>query len=402
MCRNDISYEWYDSVSEIDKSDWVEIYGCSLLKSYEFFQAMEASVFPNVTYHYLKIYDPGDVLSILPCFSYHLDIVDILVNVSVKKMIKTVRKVFPRFFMLRTFVSGSYASSCEHFIEIKEDTDMEKTVAVRSIISEQLKKMQKTQKASVTMIKEVRDSQLQKVSDTLSEDFFFFSAFPTNFIPVGGLCSPYPVALKKKHRKRFRKYKEKFEQSFTWSLIPDFDEYTKVLTELYLNTLEKSKNKFEILNESFFSNINKYMAEESFLLVVKDLEGKIRLMEIVLEEKEKLIPLYLGIKYMDDDARVLYLNTIFRTIEEAEKRNKTVVEFGQTSYYPKVMSGSFVEDIHYGFYSCKPVVQFMIKHLFRSIFSPMSVPDNVYLDSVKGGIIAKYKKMGYSIMNVKN
>lgn len=44
---------------------------------------------------------------------------------------------------------------------------------------------------------------------------------------------------------------------------------------------------------------------------------------------------------MDDDTKVLYLNTIFRTVEEAEIRGKDLLDFGQTSYYPKVMSGAF-------------------------------------------------------------
>lgn len=38
-------------------------------------------------------------------------------------------------------------------------------------------------------------------------------------------------------------------------------------------------------------------------------------------------------------------------VEEAEIRHKDYVDLGQTSYYPKVLSGAFVEDIYYGFWS---------------------------------------------------
>ena len=34
-------------------------------------------------------------------------------------------------------------------------------------------------------------------------------------------------------------------------------------------------------------------------------------------------------------------------VEEAEIRHKDYVDLGQTSYYPKVLSGAFVEDIYY-------------------------------------------------------
>mgnify|MGYP000900201474 FL=1 len=103
-------------------------------------------------------------------------------------------------------------------------------------------------------------------------------------------------------------------------------------------------------------------------------------MELVLENEEKLIPLYLGIKYKEDDTKVLYLNTIFRTVREAECRGKAYVDLGQTSYYPKTMSGALVENIYYGFWSSKPIARWFINHFLKKIFTLPSIPEHVYLE----------------------
>ena len=75
------------------------------------------------------------------------------------------------------------------------------------------------------------------------------------------------------------------------------------------------------------------------------------------------------------------------------------MEFGQTSYYPKVMSGTFVEDIYYGFSSNKRYIQFLIEHLFEKIFTPTSIPNNVYHDTYHVKAVQLLKNKGFFPMN---
>ena len=70
---------------------------------------------------------------------------------------------------------------------------------------------------------------------------------------------------------------------------------------LYKAVLNKAKNKFEFLNAKFFELLKELMGEHVFLLTAKDkTTHEIRVMELVFEDEEKLIPLYLGIKYKAD------------------------------------------------------------------------------------------------------
>lgn len=122
-------------------------------------------------------------------------------------------------------------------------------------------------------------------------------------------------------------------------------------------------------------------------------------MELVLEEDDKLIPLYLGIKYKTDDTKILYLNAIFRTVKEAEAREKSFVDFGQTSYYPKVMSGAFIENIYYGFWANHFLLKWLINNVFHKIFLPPTVLESVYLESHKNEARQILEDKGFSLLN---
>ena len=122
-------------------------------------------------------------------------------------------------------------------------------------------------------------------------------------------------------------------------------------------------------------------------------------MVIILENDANLIPLYMGFKYKDDDSKVLYLNTIFRTVKEAEARGKSYIDFGQMSYYPKTMSGALVENIYYGFWSGKPVVRWLINHCLGRLFTPPVVPGHVYLEKYATEAHRVLTERGFALLN---
>lgn len=92
-------------------------------------------------------------------------------------------------------------------------------------------------------------------------------------------------------------------------------------------------------------------------------------------------------------------NTIFRTVEEAEKRKKVMVALGQTSYYPKVLSGALVERVFLGFYSYNSVIQFLIKKTFGKLFELTKVMKNSYRRELEHEIKEEYSETGIIIYN---
>lgn len=396
---SNLTYRWSLSINEIPNCAWEKVFGNSIVKSRSFFQVMEDSNFAGVSYYYLQIYKCQDVLSIIPCFSYELDFLNLTTSSIIKELIKFVRKFSSNFFKVNAFVTGSYAASCEHFIEYASDILSEDKPRVIQLINQCLKNKSREIGTKFIFIKDIRERSINHVRHVLSSDFHFFVSFPTTAVPIFLDCT-YPEALKKKNRKRYRNYTEIFNMHFEWETVTNFSgTYAHEFMMLYQNVLEKAKNKFEILNERFFCNINAEFPQNSFLLIAKSHEGEIRLMELVLEEQNKLIPLYLGIKYKTDDTRILYLNAIFKTIKEAENRNKILVDFGQTSYYPKVMSGALVENIYYGFWSEHFFLKWLINNVFQKIFLPPEIPEPVYLETCKHKALRLLEKEGFSLLN---
>lgn len=384
-----IQARWEHSVTKIKSTDWEYIFGRSNIKSHRFFQATEEADFEEITYHYLSVSNHETTMAIIPCFTYYLDLTDLLTDRISKYIFRKIRYLNKGFGKFKLLVVGSYPATCEHFIGIdnKQEDCVKERVSI--LINKELERKRKEQKCSLIMVKDVRTKYLNKINAVLSEDFHFFSSFPTTFFPLEATL-PFPSALnKKKQKRRYYKHKKNFDESYKWETITDFKEHTSTFFELYFNLLCKAKNKFEVLNEQFFKNINTHFPEESYLLIAKDKEGEIQLIELVLKETDRLLPLYLGsAKSEDNDATLtLYLNALFEPIKQAEKLKLDLVEFGQTSYYPKVLSGALVEDLSYGFYSHHPIMKRVIKHLFKYIFIPEKVPQHAYshthLDKIK-------------------
>lgn len=397
---NKFDFKWCTSIDDINTDDWIKIYGNDIIKNKNFFKANENAHFEGVEFYYLQVFREDSIVAIVPCFSYCIDIFNIASSPIVRKWLLWIRYFYPSFFKLKAFVTGSYAATCEHFIEYIPTLKAHEIIEVSKIIGNEIKKQCNETKSTFVFIKDVRERALTSVRRILKDDYLFFVSFPTTAIPIIKDL-PYPSGLKKKNRKRYRMYQKNFDDSFHWNIIMDFSgKKAQEFYTLYKAVLDKAKNKFEFLNTKFFDNISSLLEEQSFILEAKDkVSGEIRVMELVLEHEDKLIPLYLGINYKDDDTKVLYLNTIFRTVKEAEYRGKAFVDLGQTSYYPKVMSGALVENIYYGFWSGKPVVRWFINHVLDKFFIPPSIPEHVYLEKIAAKAHCTLTDKGFVLVN---
>ena len=225
---NNYSIKWSTSVNDITLSDWEDIFGKSIIKSQRFFISIEKSDFQQITIYYLQIFEHGTVVAIVPCFSYEIDILNLTTSPMVKAVVKKIRKVYIDFFKIRAFVTGTYASSCEHFIEYKTTLSAEKRQIVFDLVRKQLKNKCRQTKSKFVFIKDIRGRNIDSIKKILGHDFYFFSSFPTNVIPV--LSShKYPEMLKSKYRKRFQDSQKAFNENFMWEISTDFANQTLLL-----------------------------------------------------------------------------------------------------------------------------------------------------------------------------
>lgn len=395
-----LSYDWCNSIEEINKEDWDRIFQKNILKSFVFFKAQCDAEIEGASFMFLVVKSNDITLAIVPCFTYRLKL-DVIASPLIRRISEAVKKRFPNFLSMRIFGVGSLASTCEQHIGIADGLEKDTYRLVSEVISEQIKKKSKELKIKLVFIKEVPEGELSGIKQILSGDYYFYHSLPTNIIPLFPEVLPYPSGLRHKERYRYRNLKGKFEKKYYWEKVTDFSRLTKEFERYYLATLFKSPSQFEIMNEAFFKNINESFKDNSYLLIAKDKRGIMHSMGLILEEKNALIPIYLGLNYKNSEKelKLFHINSMFRVIEEAEKRGKELVMLGQTSYYSKVLCGALVQKLYLGFYSYNIIIQFTIKNFFGKLFSTIKLMRNVYQAENENTIKEKMTLLNYNVCN---
>lgn len=398
--QKSLTYNWHHSIDEIDRKSWESIFKGNILKSFDFYKAQCKANIKEAQFMFLTVSSENTINAIIPCFIYRLKL-DVIASPSFRKFSNAIRKHFANFLSVKIFGVGSLASTCEQHIGIKSALDDTLFRSISKCISDQIKIKSREQKTKLVFVKEVPESQLSYIKDILSSDYYFYDSLPASIIPLFEEALPYPSGLRHKERYRYRTLKRRFEDLYSWEKVVDFSTLTKEFEHYYLETLFKSSNQFEEMNESFFKNINQSFKENSYVLIARDKKGIIHSMGLVIEDETSLIPIYLGLNYenSDKDLKILHTNSMFRAIEEAEKSNKQLVMLGQTSYYSKALCGALVQKLYLGFYSYNSVLQYIIKHFFGKLFQPTILTLNSYKSDIENIIKDKMNKLGFTIEN---
>lgn len=378
--KQEYEFFWYSTIDMISEKEWHLVFNNSITKSYDFFKASEKANLPKASFLYLKITKNKETCAIIPCFTYTLDLA-ILAPRILKRTVRKVRYFYKNFMQIKIFGVGSLPSSCNQHIGVKDGLSEQSYKDLGNFICKQIKIKSTLSKHRTIFIKEIPQNEFEYIKETFFKGFSFCNSLPNCFIPIlKTLEIPYPNALKRKERNRIKKMKLKFEEQYTWELINEFTEVADVFGKFYFETLERSKNKFETLNNEYFSLLNKFFHSHSFFLAAKRKSGHYEAIGIVLEDEKSLVPLYLGINHDNkvETIKMLHSNSIIRVVEEAELREKEYVVLGQTSYYSKVLSGAVVEKVFLGLYSSNILLNFAIKIFGKQLFSETKVLENIY------------------------
>lgn len=371
-----LKVRWLKTIDLISVKDWNNIFNTTkIVKSYDFTKAVEQSSLSNFQINYMVIYHRNDIIAILPCFIYFIEL-EILAGTKLKSLVSKLRKFYPKFLVVRILGVGSPVATCENHIGIASNVSNDQKKLLGSFILNELLSFSKNNQIDLIIVKEVPENEKNNFQIIFEDKFEFYESLPNSFVPIGGAFAPYPVAFRKKYRKRFRNaIKVSNNALIKWELVEDFASLSDNVCDLYLNVYQKSKYKFEKLTSDFFSQINKFLPKNSFLLIAKNSDNLLLAVELVLEEENSLIPLYLGLNYenIDNTTRV-YQNVIFRSLIEAEKRNKEYVVLGQTSYTPKAYSGCLFEKLYLGVYFKNTFLNLILKSIFPYLFPSFEKP----------------------------
>ncbi|MBO1071341.1 MAG: hypothetical protein HEQ13_19135 [Dolichospermum sp. DEX189] len=371
----DFKSKWVESIDQINREDWDNVFcNSKILKSYNFAQAIEKSCLQNFQLYYMLVADKSTIVSIVPCFIYSVEIETLSGNI-LKELVSRIRKIHPKFLMARILGVGSPVATCENHIGFISNISKYQQELLGNFVMNELLIFSEKKKTDLIIVKEIPENEINCFKEIFKESFDFYESLPNSFIPTSGVFKPYPNALRKKYRQRFyNALKESDKEMIEWEIVRDFSLLSNNIYELYMNVYQKSKYKFEKLNADFFKNINKFLPENSFVLVAKNSDNIFLAVELVLEEEDCLIPLYLGLNYQYTDNTKTYQNVIFRSLIEGQKVNKKYVVLGQTSYVPKSYSGCIFEKLYLGVYFKRNFFNIILKLLFPYLFPVFENP----------------------------
>lgn len=374
-----IDCQWVNSINLISKKDWCNCFEKdNILQSYELQKAIERSKIVN-NFYYLTLSQNKNLIGIVCCFGFDYSITDIA-PLSVQKIVKIIRKMYKNFMRFRLLVVGSPIATCTDLLGISNYQQQKESDLIIKIIENELDKKAKEIGSDLICIKELQSRVNKIFRNGLSSKFLECRSPDTTYVYTGYVDGmSYKENLRRQYKYVLNKREKKFKSlGLRWEVVTDFGDYAEQMHNLYLNVLSKSNVKFERLTKEFFHEINRELKGNTYALICFD-KNKPIAFELFLEGKN-LHPIYLGMDYSYKDKAALYFNCLYRTIDEAKRKNYEFIELGQTSYEVKLSIGAVSSSLffyvkhtnafaNYILHICSPLIFSVSKPLpLRNVF----------------------------------
>jgi len=314
---------------DIAPDKWDEVFP-SIAESYNFFRTLDQTTADQFKNCYITIYDGPDLVCIAPCFIMDYPL-ETTVEGPLRKIIETIKKVFPRFLCLRVLICG--ASACEGRIGIKSHhvaAVMKKLIAVLFSLAHQ-------EKTALIAFKDFPPTASSILSPLRNIGFHEIQGYPSAVLPIR--FKSFDEYLSSLSRSTRKDLKRKFAKTADHTKIEmeirnDLGEYLDYAYTLYINTLKKSEVRFEIMPKTFFRNISLNMPGETKYFLWK-IDGKLAAFSLCLVKNRVLVDAYIGMDYAFAHKYHFYYLT-FRDILVWCMENKiTAYEAGALNYDPK-------------------------------------------------------------------
>lgn len=366
---------WVNSIDDIETDIWNQCFDKEdVLQSFELQKATEEANLESVNFNYLIMKSDDVTIAIIPCFRFNLNLT-VTASPKAKGFVAKIRKLFPSFLYMDTFVIGTPVAICQDLFGVNKKTDDVELNKILSTAFDAAIERANELKIGLVLIKEVTSRLLPRIRNSLENQFTIAESPATTYLYLGEPGSDnYRSRLRYKYRSVMNGRLRNFNDAgLHWEVHQDFSKYAKEMHSLYLQVLNKSNIRFEELTPDFFSNVSTQLGENSFALLCFD--GKrIVACELFLKSKDNVYPIYLGMDYNYRDKASLYFNCIYKIIDVVEDEGKPVVQLGQTSYVTKSGFGAVVDRLYVGVRHRNSLLNHLILRFRDVLFKPTDIP----------------------------
>jgi len=368
-----ISCQILDNISKIDEKDWDAVFG-DIPENYPFYKALANSELSDFTFYYLVIYRDAEAALIAPLFSTDFNL-DIAVEGRISKVIKFIRKFFPRFLILKTLFCGTPFGEYGA-LGIKQDfQDDPRRIP---LLLEGIKDLTAKINAPLVIFKDFLKQSTLFLDGLIRQGYAKVESFPSVSLELNfssfedylrSLGSSTRKSLKKKLKQAYSR--GKIEVKVTGDVKDQIDQIVK----LYENTYREGLTKFERLNQKFFLQVARdlYPHTRFFLYYV---DGRLAAFNLCFVYPDLLIDKFIGFDYDRSSYYHLYFVSWAYNINWCIDNSLRYYHPGQTDYQPKIRLGGKIIPL-YAYLKHKNIFFNLLLKLLILLFKPENFDEDI-------------------------
>jgi len=331
-----VNYKIIENIDKIGRKDWDGVFG-DIPESYAFYRALENSELSNFKFFYLVIYRDNEIVLIAPLFSADFNL-DIAVEGWLAKVIKFIRKKFPRFLVINTLFCGSPFT--EHgVLGIKQD--FKNDFSLIPLLLSGIENLANRINAPLTIFKDFLEQGTLFLDILIKNGYSKVESFPSVNLELNfSSFEEYVKSLGSSTRKNLNK---KLKQAYSRGnievkVVSDIKEQVSQIIKLYENAYHSGSTKFERLNKKFFLQVAKDLSGHTrFFLYYVD--GKLAAFNLCFLYDDLLIDKFIGFDYDISNRYNLYFVSWACNIKFCIENQLHYYHPGQTDYEPKIRLG---------------------------------------------------------------
>ncbi|MDD5119918.1 MAG: GNAT family N-acetyltransferase [Candidatus Omnitrophica bacterium] len=325
-----------DNIDQIGREKWDAVFG-GIPESYSFYRALENSELIGFRFYYLVMECDSEVVLIAPLFLADFNL-DIAVEGWLSKIIKPIRRIFPRFLIINTLFCGSPFG--EHGV-LGVSRDYKKIPQLIPFLSEGIMGFSRKIKAPLIIFKDFLKQDRHFLDALVQEGFSRVESFPgvvleLNFSSFEGYIKSLGSSTRKNLNKKIRLANER--GNIEVKVACDAGNQIDQIFKLYENTYQSGQTKFERLTKKFFLQVSHDLSQHArfFLFYV---EGRLAAFNLCFVYDDLLIDKFVGFDYDISNRYNLYFVSWAYNIKWCIDNSLRYYYPGQTDYQPKIRLG---------------------------------------------------------------
>ena len=263
-------------------------------KDYRYYEIVEDTLENDFEYFYFAICDPsGKICAVQPFFLVDQDLLE---GVKFKglRLISLIRRLYPRFFKLRTLMVGCAAGEGH----LASTDDMPASI-VAETLSFSIVEHARSLSARLIVLKEFPAHYRDTLNCFIKSDFARIPSMPMTVLNIeyDSFEAYIAAAMSGNARRHLRKnLKATAGENIQMSVTNNISNFADDIYPLYLQVFERSKFHFEKLTKEYFLRLGERMPD-NFRLLLWHRDNKLVAFNLCIVQGEDLFSEYLGFDY---------------------------------------------------------------------------------------------------------